>query len=353
MDIGSGTFGRLDALPRVRMAHLPTMLEAAPNLGADLGIDLWIKRDDCTGIGMGGNKVRQLEFYLGQAVAEGADAIVITGAVQSNFVRTAAAMAARLGMAAHLQLEDRTPHRTPLYLESGNVLLDRLLGAHLYHFPEGENEAGADARLGEIAGEIRDAGGRPYVIHLGPGHPPLGALGYVDMARELLGQIAGQGLVIDRIFVASGSAATHAGLLYGLRAAGSDLRVQGICVRRTADLQAPRVLARCGEIARLLDGPDVVRESDVLVDDGMLAPGYGRLNPATRDAIMRAASREGQFLDPTYTAKVMAGLIDFAGRGDSAGESWLFIHTGGQPAIFAYGDQLVAEDGAGDLPDGA
>jgi D-cysteine desulfhydrase/L-cysteate sulfo-lyase len=343
MGEGTAPFGRLDSMPRVRMAHLPTPLEPAANLGADLGIDLWIKRDDCTGIGMGGNKVRQLEFYLGQAVAEGADSVVITGAVQSNFVRTAAAMAARLGMAAHLQLEDRTPHRTPLYLESGNVLLDRLLGATLYHFPEGENEAGADARLEEIADEIRAKGGRPYVIHLGPGHPPLGALGYVDMARELLDQVAATGLSVDRIFVASGSAATHAGLLYGLRASGSAIPVQGICVRRGADLQAPRVLARCREIAGLLDGPDAVRQGDVLVDDSMLAPGYGRLNPASHEAIHRAASREGQFLDPTYTAKVMAGLIGAAGNDAVRGETWLFIHTGGQPALFAYGDQLAGD----------
>lgn len=340
------TVGALDRLPRVRMAHLPTPLEAAANLGADLGIDLWVKRDDCTGIGMGGNKVRQLEFYLGQAVAEGADTILITGAVQSNFVRTAAAMAARLGMESHLQLEERVPHDTPLYRTSGNVLLDHLLGATLYSFPEGENEAGADARLEEIAGELRAKGRKPYVIHLGPGHAPLGALGYVDMARELLDQLARLKLDIGRIFVASGSAATHAGLLYGLRAFGSDIPVQGICVRRDASLQSGRVLTRCSEIADLIDGPHMVTESDIHLDDTALAPGYGQMNAGTRDAIHRAASREGMFLDPTYTAKVMAGLISFSERlaetsAQQTEKPWLFIHTGGQPALFAYGDQLA------------
>ncbi|MEQ9200232.1 MAG: pyridoxal-phosphate dependent enzyme, partial [Rhodospirillales bacterium] len=215
-----------------------------------------------------------------------------------------------------------------------------------HSFPEGENEAGADARLEEIAGELRAKGRKPYVIHLGPGHAPLGALGYVDMARELLDQLAALRLEIGRIFVASGSAATHAGLLYGLRAFGSDLPVQGICVRRDASLQSSRVLTRCREIAGLIDGPDVVTESDIRLDDTALAPGYGQLNAATHDAIRRAASREGMFLDPTYTAKVMAGLISFSERlpetaAPAAEKPWLFIHTGGQPALFAYGDQLI------------
>lgn len=339
-DISGRTIGRLDEMPRVRMAHLPTPLERAENLGSDLGISLYIKRDDCTGIGMGGNKVRQLEFYLGQAVEEGADTILITGAVQSNFVRTAAAMAARLGMQSHLQLENRTPHDGRLYRESGNVLLDRLMGATLHSFPEGENEAGADAELERIADELRAEGRKPYVIHLGPGHPPLGALGYVDMARELLVQIEAEGLDVSRIFVASGSAATHAGLLYGLRTLGSQLVVQGICVRRAAELQAPRVLNRCREIAELIGGDDVVQEADVLVDDQVLVPGYGQLNNAAREAISLAASREGLFLDPTYTAKVMAGLIGAARDEDKPDGDWLFIHTGGQPALFAYGDHL-------------
>tara|TARA_R110000787_G_scaffold16622_1_gene50201 strand:- start:1640 stop:2692 length:1053 start_codon:yes stop_codon:yes gene_type:complete len=342
------TVGALDSFPRVRMAHLPTPLEEAANLGVDLGIDLWIKRDDCTGIGMGGNKVRQLEFYLGEAVSKGADTILITGAVQSNFVRTAAAMAARLGMESHLQLEERVPHDTPLYRMSGNVLLDHLLGATLHSFPEGENEAGADAKLEEIAADLRAKGRKPYVIHLGPGHAPLGALGYVDMARELLDQLAALRIDIGRIFVASGSAATHAGLLYGLRAFGSDIPVQGICVRRDASLQSSRVLARCGEIAELIGGQDIVTESDIRLDDTALAPGYGQMNGATRDAIHRAASREGMFLDPTYTAKVMAGLISFSERlsktsAQEAEKPWLFIHTGGQPALFAYGDQLTGD----------
>ena len=329
----------LARFPRVAVGHLPTPLEPLANLGADLGLSLSVKRDDCTGFGFGGNKVRQLEFYIGAARAESADTVLITGAVQSNFVRTAAAMAARFSMACHIQLEERVRDVSALYRDNGNVLLDRLLGATLHSFPEGENEAGADAAVAAIAAELRQAGRRPFVIPLGADHPPLGALGYVVAAIELAGQLA-DGEVPDEILVASGSAATHAGLLYGLRALGVEIPVRGICVRRDAAAQQPRVLHRCADIAQLLDLPAFVTEDDVRVFDGALAPGYGQLNEATLSAIRRTAGREGLFLDPVYTGKVMAGLIALAEDGALAGRRVLFWHTGGTPALFAYADRL-------------
>ncbi len=143
--------GRLDALPRARLAHTPTPLEALPNLSARLGGALYVKRDDCTGLAFGGNKVRQLEFYLGEAVAQEADTILITGAVQSNFARLAAAAARKLGMDCHIQLEQRVPKTDPLYRNSGNVLLDRILGATLHSYAHGEDEAGADRRIRDFA----------------------------------------------------------------------------------------------------------------------------------------------------------------------------------------------------------
>ena len=301
-----------------------------------------VKRDDCTGIGFGGNKVRQLEHYLGAALAEGADVLLITGAVQSNFVRIAAAMGRKLGMDCHVQLEERVPGVSALHRTNGNVLLDRLLGATLHSYPDGEDEAGADAALEVLAERLRRDGRRPYVIPLGIASRPLGALGYVRAALEVLAQIetsCGRGGV-DEIVVASGSALTHAGLLLGLRLAGSDIAVRGVCVRRDAAAQHARVARRVADTAALLDVASPVTHGDVRVTDLALGPGYGRMDGGTIDAIERTARAEGLFLDPVYTAKAMAGLIALAGRGEIA-ERVMFWHTGGQPALFGYADELV------------
>ena len=335
--------GSLGEFPRERLCRLPTPLEAMPNLGAALGgARVYVKRDDCTDLAFGGNKVRQLEFYLGEARLQGADTILITGAVQSNFVRLAAAAARKSGMDCHIQLEERVPRDDPLYRNSGNVLLDRILGATLYSYPEGEDEEGADRRVGEIAQELKGEGRRPYIIPLGPGHPPLGALGYVVAAQELLEQAASRKLSIDEVVVPSGSGHTHGGLLFGLRALGSRVRVTGVCVRRNAGPQKERIGDRCREIAELLETANPVAEEDIRTVDGFLAPGYGRLNPPTLEAIRMAGSLEGLILDPVYTGKTMAGLIHRA-RSSGPGRSFVLMHTGGTPAIFAYGAELTAD----------
>lgn len=332
--------GRFDDIPRLPLSHTPTPLEKMPNLSAHLGgPGLYIKRDDCTGLGMGGNKSRQLEFYVGEARAQNADTIVITGAVQSNFVRTAAAAARKAGMECHIQLERRVANESTLYNTSGNVLLDRMFGATLHSFSEGEDEKGADHRLEAIATGLRSQGRKPYVIHLEPGHPPLGALGYVVAAAEILTQIKQANLSIDEIVVASGSGATHSGLLFGLRALGSPIALKGICVRRGKDLQRPRIVSRCREIADLLGIDNPVTLGDIELDDDFLAPGYGKINAAVLEAIRLAAHSEGLILDPVYTGKSMAGFLE-AARRSPAKRNLLFIHTGGQPAIFSYADQL-------------
>jgi D-cysteine desulfhydrase family pyridoxal phosphate-dependent enzyme len=347
--------GRLDAFPRAGVASIPTPIEAMANLSAALagdrgGPDLFIKRDDLTGLGMGGNKARQVDFWLGDARAKGADVVLITGAVQSNYVRTAAAGAARMGMACHIQLEERVKDPDHTYRVSGNVLLDRILGATLHSYPDGEDEAGADANLHAIADGLRAEGRTPYIIPLGPGHDPIGALGYVDAAREILGQVeAGTtdlSAVPDEIVIASGSAHTHAGLLVGLRALGCDVPVLGVCVRRAAELQRPRAKARCDEIAALI-GVDPPSDADIAVFDGALGPGYGVPGADTVEAMTLTARTEGIILDPVYTAKVMAGLIAEARRGRwRAGQRVLFVHTGGAPAVFAYEPVLSRHLGA-------
>ena len=227
----------LDRLPglsnhaHVRLGHHPTPIDLLSRLGTELGIRLWAKRDDCNGLAFGGNKVRQLEYYLGPAVEKGADTVLITGALQSNFVRTTVAAANTLGMKSEVQLEERVPDTDALYRNSGNILLDQLLGATIHYFPEGENEAAADAELDRIAGRLEGEGRTPHVIHLGIDHPPVGGLGYAAGAAECLQQIEdGIAEEPDVVVIPSGSALTHAGFLAGARACGWTVPVMGVCV---------------------------------------------------------------------------------------------------------------------------
>lgn len=310
------------------------MARLASHVGAP---PLYIKRDDATGLAGGGNKARQLEYYLGAAVAAGADTVITTGAFQSNHARATAAACARLGLACHVQLEDRVAGRAADYAETGNVLLDRLFGATIHTFPVGEDESAADTALEALAERLRGEGAKPYVIPLGLAHAPLGALGYVDAARELLDQATAAGLDIGAVVTPSGSAATHAGLVVGLRALGCQVPVIGICVRRDAEAQRERLAARIAEVGAMIGAPDAAGPADIVVEDRYLAPGYGQLNAPAREAIRLAARTEGLILDPVYSGKAMAGLIGLARDGKLPGEAaTVFVHTGGWPAIFAY-----------------
>jgi D-cysteine desulfhydrase/L-cysteate sulfo-lyase len=245
------------------------------------GPRLFIKRDDMTGLAMGGNKARQLEFYLGEAVDQGADTVITTGAIQSNHACMTAAAASKLGLACHIQLETRVPDKGPEYGLTGNALLARVFGATLHFFPEGEDEKAADAALDRIADEVRSDGGRPYTIHLGEDTRPLGALGYIDAAGELLEQAAAAGIDVDAIVLPSGSGSTHSGLLHGLRARGSQARVLGICIRRDRTAQKTRIAKRLADVGRMIghltDGPDIVTEDDIWLSDDYFGPGYGQL----------------------------------------------------------------------------
>lgn len=337
----------LEAFPQTPLGHYPTPLETAPRLGEALGLDLRIKRDDATGLAFGGNKIRQLEFYLGKALELNADTILITGAVQSNYVRAAAAAAAKLGLRCHVQLEDRVPLYDESYVNSGNVLVDKLLGAMVHTYPEGEDEAGADARLHEIAAEERRQGFNPYVIPLGPGNPPTGALGYVKGAVELVEQLADPGS-IDAFVVPSGSGMTHGGFLVGLRALGVSAPVFGICVRRDADAQAQRIADNCRNVEELLGISAVVSGDDIRTMDAVLSPGYGQLNDATYEAVLLAARTEGLLLDTVYSGRALAGLVHLAKAGVIAsGSKVVFLHTGGTPALFGYSQVLNDRLGGG------
>jgi D-cysteine desulfhydrase family pyridoxal phosphate-dependent enzyme len=332
---------KLSSFPRVEFAHLPTKLEKAQRLSDALGIELWIKRDDCTGVSFGGNKARQLEFYLGEAQAQRADCLLITGAIQSNFVRIAAAFANKLGMEAHLQLEDRVQTDDSLYRQSGSVWIDHLMGATLYPYHEGEDESGADKALHQIADDLKAKGKKPYIIHLGADHPPLGALGYAVAAQELLNDFDQQSIQPDAIFVGSGSGATHSGLILGLRASQSQISVWGTCVRRNKDIQKARIVKQTHMVADILGIENPVHEEDVITTDISFAPGYGQMGDLTIEALQMAAELEGLILDPVYTAKVLGGLIGEVRSGQIAkGSKVVFIHTGGTPGVFAYQNKI-------------
>ena len=332
--------GRIASIPRSQLFSGRTAIESMPNLTSHCGgAQLLVKRDDCTQLAFGGNKVRQLEFYFGAALAQNADTVLITSSVQSNFVRMAAAAARKLGMQCHIQQEERVTTNDPSYRNSGNVFLNKLLGATLHSYPHGEDEAGADRQLGVIASELEAKGRRPFIIPLGPGHPPLGALGYVVAAAELLTQFEQDELGIDEIFVGSGSGATHAGLLFGLRALDSDISVTGVCVRRDAALQRVRIQDTCEGVATLLGVNSNVTDEDINLIDDFLAPGYGVAGDATLRAIVLGAQKEGLLVDPVYTGKALAALIQQARIADKR-STFLFLHTGGTPALFAYQEPI-------------
>lgn len=322
-------------LPRKALSQGVTPLEACPRLAKALGAGMiWVKRDDCNGLAFGGNKVRQMEYYLGEALSMGCDTLLITGAVQSNFVRTAAAACAKNGLACHVQLEARVSKSTDAYSKSGNVLLDHMLGAIIHTYPVGEDEAGADRNLEKIADRLRADGAKPYVVHLAPGHPPLGALGYVDCALELDQQLKEGDIFPDCVFVPTGSGSTHAGFVYGWRALGRGEPVIGSCVRRSRDLQMPRIVSRLKEIAELLQEVACAAEKDVHITDAFLAPGYGSAGDEVRSAIALAASCEALILDPVYTGKTFAAAFQYVRQ--HPGCEIVILHTGGGPSIFGY-----------------
>ena len=321
---------------RIRLAHLPTPLEPLPRLSEELGLDLWIKRDDCTGLAGGGNKTRKLEFLLGAAFEADADTLVTQGAVQSNHVRQTAAAAAAHGLACEIILEERTGSKATDYVGNGNVLLDRLFGATLRTVPGGTDMV---AELEKTAAEVRTRGGKPYVIP-GGGSNPVGALGYVDCAREIVVQADEMDLEVHRIVTATGSAGTHAGLVAGLAVMGADIPVLGIGVRAPKDRQEANVFKLAEETAALLGQPGRVTREQVVADCDYVGEGYGLIDQGVIDALTLAARLDGIVLDPVYSGKAMKGLIALARAGRFKGETVVFLHTGGAQGLFGYQSEI-------------
>ncbi|MDY4317096.1 D-cysteine desulfhydrase [Pectobacterium actinidiae] len=325
----------LARFPRLSLGHFPTPLEALPNLSAYLGgPTIYIKRDDATGLATGGNKTRKLEFLLADAQQQGADVIITQGATQSNHVRQTIAAAAKLGLKTKVLLEKRVEDYGEDYQRSGNVLLDNLLGGEIIdHLPAGTDMQQAMETLAE---SLRKEGLKPYVIP-GGGSSPVGALGYVACAEELLFQSSQQRLRIDHIVHATGSTGTQAGLVTGLVATNSQIPLLGISVRAPKAKQEENVYALAQRTWQLLGIPGELPRSAVQVNSDYVGKGYGIPTEGTLEALRLLAQLEGILLDPVYSGKGMAGLIDLIRQGHfRADENIVFIHTGGSAGLFGY-----------------
>lgn len=327
----------LSVFPRVSFCHSPTPIEPMQRLQEHLsGPNLFIKRDDCTGLATGGNKTRKLEFLIGEALTKGVDTVVTQGAVQSNHVRQTAAAACKHGLKCHALLERRVPHTNPEYEQTGNVLLDHLFGTTLeFRGPGLDMNAEAMA----VCERLESEGHSTYFIP-GGGSNAVGALGYVSCAIEVEKQAADTSTRFDWIVMGTGSTGTQAGLVAGLHAVGSATMVMGVSVRQPRDRQISAVQSLTEKTIEKL-GAAALDAEKVIVDDGYVGEGYGIPAASTIEAIQMAAQFEGLLLDPVYSGKGFAGLVGLIRDGFfKKTDNVLFLHTGGATALFAYQDQL-------------
>ena len=325
----------LSRYPRLHFAHLPTPLEPLSRLSEALGgPNLWIKRDDCTGLSSGGNKTRKLEFLMADALERSADCVITQGATQSNHARQTSAIAARLGLECHILLEDRTGYHDDAYLHNGNVLLDQLHGASISIRPA---DSDMNAEMEHLAERLRGDGSKPYIIP-GGGSNEIGALGYVNAAFELTHQANERSLRIDHLVHATGSAGTQAGLVLGMQAMNAGIPVYGISVRAPKQKQEENVYGLVQRTAEFMGyRPDLVVREQVVANSDYVGPGYGLPTESMVEAVRMMASYEGILLDPVYAGKGFAGLIDLVRKGHfKKGENVVFLHTGGSVSLFAY-----------------
>jgi D-cysteine desulfhydrase len=327
---------RIDSLPRYRLAHLPTPLEELKTLSRHLaGPEILIKRDDQTGLALGGNKTRKLEFLVGDALEQGADTLVTLGAAQSNHCRQSAAAAAKAGLRCELILNGKKPD-----VANGNLLLNELLGAHL-HWIERPQRA---AKLAELDAQLRAQGRKPYVIPVG-GSNGVGATGYVVAMLELAEQLRASGRRVDHLVFGTSSGGTQAGIILGARIAGFTGQLHGLSI----DKNDPEHFEYEAEVAQIandcaayIGSPVRLTRDDVKVVYGYKGEGYGVVGDLERDAIRLLARSEGIVLDPVYAGRAFGALVDLIRKGVfKKGETVLFWHTGGAPALFAYAKELV------------
>lgn len=325
----------LKQFAKVSISHGPTPMEHLPRLSAVLNCNLYIKRDDCTGLAGGGNKTRKLEYLIADAKALNADTLVTVGGIQSNHARQTAAAAAKFGFDCELILEDveGTPKKS--YYQNGNVLLDHLLGANVHRVPEGIE---SDTFTAGLMASLKAAGKKPYLIPMG-GSNEIGSLGYIDCANEIIKQIKEDVLSFDQIILATGSTGTQTGLLAGFIAEDVDIPVLGICVSRPGNEQEQLVQSLLEKTLAMIGLDSTLGHNKVFANGDYYGEGYGISTAQTIEAIKLVASTEGILLDPVYTGKAMAGLIALCRNKSIAPDSTiLFIHTGGSQGLFAYQD---------------
>jgi len=332
---------RIQALPRTRVAPLPTPLEEASRLSEALGGPrILFKRDDLTGFALGGNKVRKLEFIVGSAVARGMDSLVVSGGLQSNMARIAAAMGRRLGLEVVLVLGGEPGEsRKPV----GNLLLDRLYGASvqtIYTVPRWEFGTAVE----DAAEELRRRGRRPYVVPLG-GSSPEGIAGYLEATKELAAQLAQRSITPSRLYVPIGSGGTYTGLVLGAMNYRTSWQVTGVSVSRTREYLLEHIAAAAAAAADAFAFSKTPGSSDLCIEDSYVGPGYGSMTEGCREAISVVARTEGVLLDPVYSGKAMYGLMDHIRRGLlGRQDTVVFLHTGGWPALFAYEPATLGVD---------
>jgi D-cysteine desulfhydrase family pyridoxal phosphate-dependent enzyme len=310
-------------LPRIRLATLPTPIEALPTLSAYLGgPQILVKRDDMTGLGMGGNKIRKLEFLVAEAQANGARMLITTGAAQSNHCRQTAAVAAKMGFACHLVLTG-----DPKGSSNGNLLLDSIFGTEITWCEKKDR----DSVLSGVFESAWSTGKRPFLIPYG-GSSPVGAAAYASAFSELVTQ----GVTPDAIVFATSSGGTQAGLVLGAKINHSNTRILGISVDVYAEELKMKVSKLVNETADRMQLSISIESNELLVDDNYIGEGYGVVSSLERDTIRLFAQKEGLLLDPVYTGRAAGALIDMISKGlFKTGEQVLFWHTGGTPALFA------------------
>ena len=328
--------------PRVSLGFFPTPLIELPNLGAALGgARIFMKRDDQTGLALGGNKTRKLEYILGDALAQGCDTVITAGAEQSNHCRQTAAAAARLKLECHLILGGTEPDSA-----RGNLLLDRIMGSHIHW--AGDHRKGED--IPQLFEQLKSAGKRPYIVPYG-GSNELGAIAFAEATRELVSQ-SGEERFTHVVF-ASSSGGTHAGLMLGKFICDQAYRLVGINIDKEEAGEPAfdrHILSLANRTAALLEIEHRFSTEDLILNPGYTGAGYGVVGELEREAISLTARTEGILLDPVYTGRAMGGLIDMIRTGEiGKNDSVLFWHTGGAPALFAYASELT-DDGRPEPP---
>lgn len=323
--------------PRRKLAFWPSPIHPLPRLSAELGVEVWAKRDDiASGLAFGGNKVRKLEWLAADALAQGCDTLVSIGNIQSNHTRQVAAVAAVLGMRCRLVQEEWTKWDDPVYGKVGNILLSRLMGAET--LLEGEGYSTAVKETWERALEqVRREGGKPYAIPAGASDHPLGGLGYANFADEVAAQEEKEGVFFDTVVTATCTGSTQAGMVVGFGAQDRPRRLLGIDTAADAAMTRAAVAKIARATADLVGLDRDIRDDEIEIDPRFAGPDYGLPDGATVAAIRKAASLEAMLTDPVYEGKSMAGLIAMAKGGEIPhGSKVLYVHLGGAPALNAY-----------------